>query len=256
MSSTYGQYCPLSLAVELLCRRWTMLVVSRLMDGCSHFNEIHRGLPRVSPSLLSRRLTELRRAGLVRTRKSRKHRGKEYVLTEAGWELEPVIMNLAVWGHRWARDMTDEDLDPAFLLWSMHRRMDTDRMPPGRTVVEFNFSAAPPGDEKFWLINRDGEVEMCLKDPGLDVDVLVIARLRTFFEAWRGFRDLRAEIRAGRIKLLGPRDLCAQFPDWLLLSELAPNPRLRPGRERRLARRSGAAAAASPGPAAPRAAAG
>ena len=135
----------------------------------------------MSPSLLSRRLTELQRAGLVTTRKSRRSSAREYVLTKAGWELEPVMMSLAVWGHRWARDMTEEDLDPAFLLWSMHRRMDTAKMPPG----------------------------------------------------W-----------AQRIKLLGPRRLRDQFPDWLLLSELAGNPRLRPGRERRLARRSGGATAA------------
>lgn len=239
MAKTYGQYCPLSLAAELLCKRWTLLVISRLVDGCRHFNEIHRGVPQMSPSLLSKRLVELERAGLVKTRKSRKHAGREYLPTEAALELVPVIDSLAVWGQRWARDMTEEDLDPAFLVWSMHLRMDASSMPPGRTVIEFEFSGAPPDCHRFWLINRDGEIEMCLKDPHLDVDLLVTSPLRLFVEAWRGFRDLRREIRAKRIKLHGPKELCDRFPGWLQLSALAPYERMRAGRERRLARAAG-----------------
>lgn len=239
MSKSYGQYCPLSLAVELLCQRWTMLVVSRLCDGCSRFNEIHRGVPSMSPSLLSRRLSELEKAGILRTRKSKNGSGREYLLTDAGKELEPVIDHLAIWGHKWARDMVDDDLDPAFLVWSMHLRIDTDAMPPGRTVIEFKLSGAPVDCRQFWLINRDGEMEMCLKDPQLDVDLLVTSRLRVFIEAWRGFRDLRAEIKARRIKLYGPRELRRGFPSWLQLSMLAQYPRLRAGRERRLSRSAG-----------------
>lgn len=236
MSTTYGQYCPLSLAVELLCRRWTMLVISRLCDGCSRFNEIHRGVPRISPSLLSKRLTELEKAGLVQTRQLEKGPGREYFLTDAGKEIEPVIDHLAIWGQKWARDMSKEDLDPAFLVWSMHLRMDTNAMPSGRTVIEFKFTGAPADCRRFWLVNRDGDVEMCLKDPELDVDLLVTSRLRLFVEAWRGFRDLRREIDSGRIRLHGPPDLCKRFPDWLRLSMLAPYPRMRPGRERSLSR--------------------
>lgn len=235
MSKGYGQYCPLSLAVELLCQRWTMLVVSRLLDGCSRFNEIHRGVPRISPTLLSKRLSELEKAGIVRTRKSPGGTGRQYLLTDAGRELEPMVDHLAIWGQRWARDMTDDDLDPAFLLWSMHLRMDTSAMPPG-TVIEFQFSGAPADSRQFWLIHRNGEVEMCLKDPELDVDLLVTSRLRLFVEAWRGFRDLRKEIAAGRIKVQGPESLCKHFPSWLRLSVLAPYPRMRAGREQRLAR--------------------
>jgi DNA-binding HxlR family transcriptional regulator len=216
-----------------------MLVISRLCDGCTRFNEIHRGVPRISPSLLSKRLSELERAGLVQTRKLKNGSGREYFLTDAGKEIEPVIDHLAVWGQKWARDMNDEDLDPAFLVWSMHLRMDTDSMPPGRTVIEFKFTGAPADCRQFWLINRDGDVEMCLKDPALDVDVLVTSRLRLFVEAWRGFRDLRREIEAGRIKLHGPASLCKRFPDWLQLSMLATYPRLRAGRERRLSRSAG-----------------
>lgn len=239
MSKGYGQHCPFSLAVELLCQRWTLLVVSRLLYGFSRFNDIHRGVPRMSPSLLSKRLSELERAGLVETREAEGGRGREYQLTEAGRDLEPIVDSLAVWGQHWARDMVDDDLDPAFLVWSMHLRMDTEAMPPGRTVIEFEFTGAPPDCRCFWLINRDGEVEMCLKDPELDVDLVVKSDLRLFTEAWRGVRDLRSEIAAGRIELHGPRELREAFPSWLRLHVLAGHERRRPGRERRLALRKG-----------------
>lgn len=236
MSQGYGQYCPFSLAVELLCRRWTLLVVSRLLYGCTRFNEIHRGVPRMSTSLLSKRLGELERAGLVETRKAPTGRGREYLLTRAGRDLEPIIASLAHWGQQWARDMIDDDLDPAFLVWSMHLRMDTDAMPAGRrTVIELSFPDAPADCRRFWLVHEEGEVEMCLKDPELDVDLLVTSDLRLFVEAWRGFRDFRREIRAGRIELHGSRALREAFPSWLRLHAMAPYERLRPGPERDLA---------------------
>ena len=222
MPNSCGQYCPLALAAELLCQRWTLLVISRLVDGCRRFNEIHRGVPQMSPSLLSKRLSELQGAGLVTTRETGDG-AREYLPTPAAQELAPVIDDLAVWGQRWGRDMTEADLDPAFLVWSMHLRLDTAAMPPGRTVIEFEFSGAPPDCRRFWLIHRDGAVEMCLKDPHLDVDLLVRSPLRVFVEAWRGFRDLVAEIRARRIRLDGPRELRDGFPEWLRLSALAPH---------------------------------
>jgi len=238
MARGYGQHCPFSLAAELLCERWTLLVVSRLFFGCHRFNEIRRGVPRMSPSLLSKRLSELERAGLIETRKAPGGRGKEYLLTQAGRDLEPIVGALGVWGQRWARDMVDDDLDPAYLVWSMHLRMDAGAMPPGRTVVEFSFTGAPADCRRFWLVHEGGEVEMCLKDPELDVDLLVVSDLRLFVEAWRGLRDLEREIRAGRIELHGPRELRRQFPGWLRLNPFSPHERLRPGRERDLARRN------------------
>ena len=239
MSRGYGQYCPLSLAAELLCQRWTVLVISRVIDGCTRFNEIHRGVPQISPSLLSRRLRELEEAGIITSRRRPGSGWKEYSLTEAGQELVPLVDAMAVWGQRWARDMTVEDLDPAFLLWSMHTRLDGSALPAGRVVVEFSFSGAPPDCREFWLVSDDGEPEMCLKHPGTPVDLHVFSDLRVFIEAWRGFRDLRSEIRAGRVRITGPVALREAFPDWLLLSGLARIPRMRPGRERRLSLTTG-----------------
>ena len=232
--STYGQYCPLALAAELLCRRWTVLIVSRLLDGCRTFNEIHQGVPKISPSLLSARLSELEHAGLVRREKIEGERRYRYEPTQAALELNAVVDGLAVWGQRWSRDMNMDDLDPAFLAWSMSTRIDSSAMPPGRTVIEFEFSGTPTEFRRFWLVNTGGKVDMCLKDPGYETDLHVRSDLQRFVEAWRGFRDLRAEIRANTIRLTGPKALRSSFPDWLLLSGLAPHRRQTEGLERKL----------------------
>ncbi len=237
--NSYGQYCPLALATELLCRRWTVLVVSRLLDGCSTFNAIHRGIPRISPSLLSQRLLELEDAGIVQRHKQERGNGYVYELTDAGRDLDGIVMQLSIWGQHWARDMDMDDLDPGFLAWSMHLRMNTDAMPSGLTVLQFEFTGTPADCRRFWLVNEDGKVDMCLKHPGYDVDLVISADIRTFVEAWRGFRDLRSEIRAGRIRVDGPRDLKKAFPDWLMLSMLAPYARKVSGRERKLSERTG-----------------
>jgi DNA-binding HxlR family transcriptional regulator len=236
LRSAYGQYCPLALAAELLCERWTLLVLSRVIDGCTHFNAIHRGVPRMSPTMLAKRLRQLEHAGLITAVPARRGTPRSYSVTPAGEELGPLIDNLAVWGQRWARDMCNDDLDPGFLAWSMHMRVDTTRMPTGRTVVAFEFSGAPRDCRRFWLVHEQGHVDMCLKDPGYEVDVRVRSDLRCFIEAWRGIRELRAEIAARRIEVLGPRHLVRQFPGWMKLSQLAPYARMRHGRELVLSR--------------------
>ena len=243
MAQGYGQYCPLALAAELLCERWTLLVVSRLIDGCTRFNEIHRGVPRISATLLTKRLADLENAGLIIRKPLDKGRGYQYELTEAGRDLDQIIMDLAVWGQRWSRDMVTDDLDPAFLAWSMHTRLNTGAMPSGRTVIEFEFSGIDKGFARFWLINTDGKVDMCLKHPGFDVDIRVMSEIRRFVEAWRGFRRMRDEIATGAIRLEGPSKLRRAFPNWLMLSALSPFPRQRPGAERALTDKSANSAA-------------
>ncbi|MEZ5284872.1 MAG: helix-turn-helix domain-containing protein [Vicinamibacterales bacterium] len=235
MSRSYGQYCPLALAVEMLGERWTLLIVSRLFDGCTQFNEIHRSVPRISPSLLSKRLGELVSAGILARIPATPKTPAHYALTDAGRDLEPIIMQLAVWGQHWARDMVDDDLDPEFLLWSMHTRLNTAAMPPGRTVIEFEFTDPGADVRGFWLVHEAGAVDMCLKHPGFDVDVRIRADLRRFIETWRGFRPLAAEIRDGHIDIAGPRRLVRQLPAWLMLSAFSAFPRRRDGREQRLA---------------------
>ena len=218
----YGQYCPLALAAELLCERWTLLVISRVIDGCTRFNEIHRGVPKISATLLSQRLAQLEHAGLIVRKPLETGRGHSYELTEAGRDLDPIIMSLAVWGQKWSRDMQFEDLDPAFLAWSMHTRINVAAMPEGRTVMEFVFSGWQKGFIRFWLVVEHGHVDMCLKHPGHETDVTVRSDLRRFVEAWRGFRDLSAEIERGEIRVEGPKAFCDALPDWLMGSALAP----------------------------------
>ena len=223
----YGQYCPLALAAELLCERWTLLVISRIIDGCTRFNEIHRGVPKISATLLSQRLAQLEHAGLITRHPLANQRGSSYQLTQAGRDLDPIIMSLAGWGQKWARDMETEDLDPAFLAWSMHTRLNVDQMPETRTVLAFEFSGTHKGFSRFWLIVEQGKVDMCLKHPGYDADVIIRSDLRRFVEAWRGYRILKEEIRTGHIRLEGTRSACKALPDWLLGSALSGIPRLR-----------------------------
>ena len=209
-------------------------MISRLVDGCRTFNEIHQGVPRISPSLLSARLSELEHAGLVKRRKIRNENRYRYEPTEATMDLADLIDRMAIWGQHWSRDMDMDDLDPAFLAWSMSLRMNTDVMPEGRTVVEFEFSGTPTEFRRFWLVHTDGKVDMCLKDPGYETDLHVRSDMRCFVEAWRGFRDLRQEIHRGTIRVIGPKQLVSSFPDWLLLSALAPYRRKTVGSESRL----------------------
>jgi DNA-binding HxlR family transcriptional regulator len=234
--SRYGQYCPLALAAEVLCERWNLLIISRIIDGCDRFNAIHRGLPKISATLLSRRLRDLERAGLIARTPLDRTPGHAYRLTEAGRALDSIVMSIADWGQAWARDMTTEDLDPAFLAWSMHTRLNTDLMPAGRTVLAFQFSGTTSSLRRFWLVNVEGKVEMCLTDPGYDVDLTVSADLRLFVEAWRGIRDLRGEIGRGAVRVDGPSHLARRLPLWLRLSALADGERLRAGTERETSR--------------------
>jgi DNA-binding HxlR family transcriptional regulator len=135
----YHQFCPVAKAMELLDERWTLLVVRELVTGSQHFNALRRGLPRMSPSLLSKRLQQLTRAGVV----ERTDDGR-YVLTAAGEELRPVVEALGGWGVRWIGELGDADLDPQLLLWDMHRNVDHAAVPPTQTVVRFHFPDAEP----------------------------------------------------------------------------------------------------------------
>lgn len=232
--SHYGQYCPLALSAEVICERWNLLILRRIIDGCHRFNQIHQGVPKISATLLSKKLLALETYGLIVKKPTKLGRGYDYEPTSACLDLEPITNSIAVWGQRWAREMTATDFDPEFLLYSMHRRLDTSRMPQGRTVIAFRFTAAPKHCNRFWLVHCDGVVEMCLKDPGYPEDVYVRSDLKRFIETWRGIRHLHTEIRSGAIKVHGPAKLVRAFPSWLMLSAYANTARVRPGREARL----------------------
>jgi DNA-binding HxlR family transcriptional regulator len=211
MRQEYGQFCPVALASEVLAERWTLLIVRELLAGARRFNDIRRGVPRLSGTLLKQRLQTLEGAGIAVRKMSAGARGPEYSLTEAGLLLRPVVTSIGEWGQRWARDIRSEDLDPGWLVWAMHRRLNTPAMPPGRTVIEIEFVDAPAKQRRFWLVHCDGNVDVCLKDPGYDTTVRVATRVRTLAEVWRGIRTAKDELRAGRIHLDGAVGLLPCF---------------------------------------------
>ncbi len=223
MGSSYRQFCPVSKAMELLDDRWTLLVVRELVSGSQQFNELRRGLPRMSPTLLSKRLQRLARGGVV----DRQVDGSDvrYVLTPAGRELRPVIEALGVWGARWIGVLGDEDLDPKLLLWDMHRNIDQASVPDGRTTVHFRFPDVPAGVRNWWLVITSGEADVCDVDPGHEVAVTVTASLRAMVEVWRGDRDWTDALRSGSVDLTGPESLRRAVPRWFTLSPFAVVPR-------------------------------
>jgi len=223
MSASYHQFCPVSKAMELLDERWTMLVVRELVSGSEHFNELRRGLPRMSPTLLSRRLHQLVRAGVV----DRQVEGNDvrYVLTQAGHELRTVVEALGAWGIRWIGELGDGDLDPKLLMWDMHRHIDKDAIPDGRTVVQFRFPDAPSDARDWWLVITRGEVDVCDVDPGHAVAVTVTASLRSMVNLWRGDLSWSNALRAGAVEVHGPEGLRRAVPGWFTLSGFAAVPR-------------------------------
>lgn len=219
MRGEYGQFCPVALASEVLAERWTLLVVRELLAGARRFNQIRRGVPRLSGTLLKQRLATLEYAGIVTH--SHSADGPHYELTRAGQALKPIVRSIGEWGQRWARDIDAGDLDPGWLVWSMHRRLNVAAMPPGRTVIEIEFVDAPAASRRFWLVHCDGAVDVCIKDPGFDPALRVSTRVRTLAEVWRGLRSLRSEIRARTVTLQGATEYRRAFPQWLLLSAYA-----------------------------------
>jgi DNA-binding HxlR family transcriptional regulator len=223
MGASYYQFCPVAKAMELLDERWTLLIVRELVTGSRHFNELRRGVPRMSPTLLSKRLRQLVRAGVL----DRRADGPDvqYVLTPAGEELRPVVEALGAWGVRWIGELGDEDLDPKLLLWDMHRNIDHAAVPDGRTVVEFTFPDAPAKSRHWWLVITANEADVCDVDPGYEVAVNVIANLRHMVEVWRGDRSWSDALGTGAIEIRGPQALRRSLPGWFNLSAFASVPR-------------------------------
>jgi DNA-binding HxlR family transcriptional regulator len=223
LPASYGQFCPVAKAMELLDERWTLLVVRELMLGSRHFNALRRGLPRMSPALLSKRLHTLVRAGVV----ERWQDGNRvsYRLSPAGRELEPIVEALGCWGIRWIPDLGDEDLDPHLLLWDIHRNIDLEAVPDGRTVLHFVLPDVPAKTRNWWIVITTDGVDVCDVDPGFDVRVRIESRLRTLTLVWRGDLTWSAALASGDMELHGETQARRALPRWLKLSSMAPTPR-------------------------------
>jgi DNA-binding HxlR family transcriptional regulator len=223
MGASYHQFCPVAKAMELLDERWTMLIVRELVTGSQRFNDLRRGVPRMSPTLLSKRLNQLAAAGLVQRRVQR---GETlYQLTEAGRELRPIVEAIGAWGIRWIGEIGDEDLDPKLLLWDMHRNVDHEALPKGRSVVEFGFADVPASLRRWWLVLTPEDADVCDDDPGFPVAVNVQTTLRLMVRIWRGDTTWAAALRGGMLEVHGPAPLRRAMPTWFTLSSFAGVPR-------------------------------
>jgi len=210
----YGQFCPVAKATELIGERWTLLIIRELVLGTHRFSDFQRALSRISPSLLSKRLNDLEKAGIVIKKAQHGRKGYEYFLTPAGRQLSPVIEHLATWGMRWARgQLSDDELDVDFLMWEIQRRLDTRALPDGETVLCFIFDELEQF-ESWWVVIQDGEVDLCTRNPGKDVDLYISSTVRTMVEVWEGDLELNSAIRKNLVKPNGNRQLIKTLPEW------------------------------------------
>jgi DNA-binding HxlR family transcriptional regulator len=220
----YRQFCPVAMASEILCRRWTILVLRELIAGSARFNDLRRGLPRLSPALLSQRLKELEAADIVRRVAVRGESGLfEYHLTEAGQELKPIVEAFGVWAQRWvSSDLSLERLDAQLLMWDMRRNLDPAPLPDKRQVIRFQYPELPAAKRSWWLlVSPETGVDLCALDPGFDVDLYVTSDLRTMTAIWMGFETVPNAQRKKLLTLTGDRKLAAAMPHWLGLSPFA-----------------------------------
>jgi DNA-binding HxlR family transcriptional regulator len=212
----YGQFCPIAAAADVLAERWTPLVIRELIYGNRRFNEIHRGVPLMSSSLLSKRLRTLEAEGVI------EHRGNEYVLTKAGEELRPLVEQMAVWGERWVRRQISRDnADAALLMWAIRRSVQLEAAPEGRTTVHFRFAPAPKPNRCWWLVLEPPSVDLCITDPGYGTDLTVRSDPVALASVYMGDVTLASALRRRTVTLEGPSHLVRGFPGWFGLSPLA-----------------------------------
>ena len=211
---SYGQYCPISRASEILAERWTLLVLRNLLLGCTTFNSISQGVPGMSRSLLTSRLRALEDRGVVTSTPKRGRRGREYALTEAGRDLWNVIDALSSWGRRWI-ELQPEHSAPSFVLWAwIHVHLKRDALPRRRVVVEFSFPDEAPSFRRFWFLIERGDAELCYSPPGFEPDLEVTARSEPFTLWHIGRLSWRDALRTGDIRVVGPRSLARALPSW------------------------------------------
>ncbi|CAN5652144.1 winged helix-turn-helix transcriptional regulator [soil metagenome] len=213
-STGYGQYCPITRAVEVLGERWSFLIVRDLILGATRFNDLARGNPGLSRSLLSKRLRQFERAGII------DHVRDEYLLTPAGKDLEGLIMGLGEWGARWQfDDPRENELDPELLMWWVQDRLDLSILPDRRLVLEFDFVDQR---KRFWIVRDSSGPSVCNSEPAFEIDVCVRTDLTTMYQVWLGKSDLRESLRDGTIEFIGSPAFVRRMPDVLQLSIIAP----------------------------------
>lgn len=221
MNKGYGQFCPVAKACEILCERWTLVLARELVAGSRRFNDLRRGLPLMSPTLLSKRLKQLVEAGIV-NRIANGDGVYSYHLTQAGEELRPIVEQMGVWGHRWVgSQLEDSDFDVGLLMWDIRRGVDADQFPQQRVTVLFEFNDAPEDMHRWWMVSEAGESDLCRENPGFDVDLLIRSSIRVITDVWMCRRSLADAERNGEVKVMGDQVLRRKLPAWLQGSPIA-----------------------------------
>ncbi len=221
----YGQFCPVAKAAEVFCPRWNALILRNISWGAHRFSEIRRGVPLMSPTLLSQRLRELEREGIVERRGERGARG--YHLTAAGAEFTPLIEAMGVWGQRWARrELAEGEADMDLLLWGIERGARPAAF-GRRAVVRVEFTDRPPHRSLWWYLNEDGRCQLCLADPGGETDLFLSSSVADLVRVYRGDMPLARALEDGRLEVIGSRTARAALAAWLNLGPLA---QVRPSR--------------------------
>jgi DNA-binding HxlR family transcriptional regulator len=223
---SYGQYCPLSMAAEILGTRWTLLLLRELLEGSTQFNDIARGVPLMSRSMLSQRLKDLEQAGLVTRHASGRGKPTQYRLTEAGTQLGPIVRSVAEWGQEWIdTEPSLQDIDTDFLMWDIRRNLRLPSDLPPRFVMQFHFPDGPEGKTDHWLVVEQGEIDICYIDPGHEVDVRIEAGVKDFTRVWMGWLPLTRAKDEGRLHVDGPPRFTRDIPAWLGLSSVSAIPK-------------------------------
>ena len=220
----YNQFCPVSKACEIIEPRWTLLILCEMSCGSTRFNEIRRGVPAISPTLMSKRLKELELRGIINRTEDQSTNEIHYTMTQMGNELQPIIQALGKWAHRNIdADVTLEKLDARLLMWNMRRKINTVTFPKHRrTVIQFTYAELPADEQRYWIIAKPGTaVDLCSVDPGFDVDLYINADLKAMTSAWMGHSTLRAQIVAEKIVMIGNRTLADTIDHWMVRSSMA-----------------------------------
>jgi DNA-binding HxlR family transcriptional regulator len=211
----YGQFCTVARGAEVFGERWTPLVVRELLCGSTRFNDIHRGVPRMSTTLLAQRLRRLEEVGVVR--RVRAGAVREYRLTPAGEELRPIVLALGHWGARWIGSRLKRDqLDAGFLMWDVRRFVRIDECPRARCIViHFRFTDAPDGERRWWLVVDHGSADLCRDNPGEEPTLIVESTVRTLTEIWTGDLDAEAALSERRLRIIGTESDTRDLWRWL-----------------------------------------
>lgn len=221
VSGSYGQFCPVAMAAEVVCSRWTALVVRELLCGTTRFNDLRRGVPSMSPSLLSKRLKELEEVGVIISVPTETPGVVEYKLTAAGEDLRPVVMSLGTWGQRWVESsLSLKNLDPSLLMWDMRRNLDPKPLPPRKCTISFLYPELQ-ARSAWWLVIESGQVDLCQVDPGFNIDLYVRSSLRSMTSVWMGLSTVEQEMKSRQIELIGDKDIAKSMQTWLGLSPFA-----------------------------------